>query len=133
VRGFRGAGALARSDGLRSDDGESGAVPSVKGKPLFVPSRGATLGVAAALMLCAVVVAATAGVLATGVPLRVLSWLCYLLALALLARAIGDFRYLGFFKRVRGSKFAILDTLVYSPLCVLLAVGVAVVAARSGI
>ena len=43
-------------------------------------------------------------------------------------RAIGDFKYVGFFKRVRGSKFARMDTLVYSPLCLLLALGVARVA-----
>jgi hypothetical protein len=38
-----------------------------------------------------------------------------------LLRAIGDFHYIGFFKQVRDSRFARLDTLVYSPLCLLLA------------
>jgi hypothetical protein len=33
-----------------------------------------------------------------------LSWLSLALALGLLARAIGEFRYVGFFKRVRGSR-----------------------------
>ena len=58
----------------------------------------------------------------------VLVWLSYVLAVGLLGRAIGEFRYVGFFKRVRGSRFAKLDTVVYSPLCLLLAVGVALVA-----
>ena len=35
-------------------------------------------------------------------------------------------------KRVRGSRFAKLDTLFYSPLCLLLASGVALVALRNG-
>jgi hypothetical protein len=105
----------------RVGSSESGAVPSVGGKALFVPSRRATLAVAVVLLLFAGLVAATAG----------LAWMSYALALGLLARAIGEFKYVGFFKRVRGSRFATLDTFVYSPLCLLLAAGVAIVAARN--
>lgn len=42
------------------------------------------------------------------------------LAAALLLRSIGEFRALGFFKRVRSTPFARMDTWVYSPLCLLL-------------
>ena len=112
--------------------GESGAVPSVAGQPLFVPSVRATLLVAALLLLFACLVAARAGFLQVGIPQRILSWLCYALALGLLARAVGDFKYVGFFKRVRAGKFARLDTLVYSPLCLLLSIGVALVAWQHG-
>jgi hypothetical protein len=105
-----------------------GAVPSVNGRPLFVPSRGATVAVGIVLVLFAGLVAATAGLMAVGVPRALLSWLSYGLALGLLLRAVGEFRYVGLFKRVRGNKFAVLDTYVYSPLCLLLAVGVALVA-----
>lgn len=108
--------------------GESGAVPSVQGKPLFVPSSTATVGVGIVLLAFAGLVAATAGLLPLAVPRVVLVWLSYALALGLVMRAIGEFKYVGFFKRVRGSRFARLDTLVYSPLCLLLAVGVALVA-----
>ncbi|MEQ8245058.1 DUF3995 domain-containing protein [Fulvivirga sp.] len=38
-----------------------------------------------------------------------------------LLRAIGDFKYVGFFKSVRTTKFGQLDTKYFSPLCVLLA------------
>jgi hypothetical protein len=104
--------------------GESAAVPSIEGKPLFVPSRKNTIAVAIALLLFAGLVAATAGVLSVGLPRVALSWLSFGLALGLLARGIGEFKYVGLFKRVRGSRFATLDTWVYSPLCLLLAVGV---------
>lgn len=77
-------------------------------------------------------IAATAGVLAVGVPRVVLSGLSYALAFGLPLRAVGDSRYVGFFKRVRGSTFATLDTFVYSPLCLLLAAGVALVALLNG-
>jgi len=105
-----------------------GAVPSVNGRPLFVPSRGATVAVGIVLVLFAGLVAATAGLMAVGLPRALLSWLSYGLALGLLLRAVGEFRYVGLFKRVRGTKFSVLDTYLYSPLCLLLAVGVAVVA-----
>ena len=112
--------------------GESSAVPSVDGKPLFVPSRKSTVIVGIVLTLFAALVAATGGIFTVGLPPVLLVWLSYALALGLLARAVGDFKYLGFFKRVRGSAFARLDSLVYSPLCLLLAVGVAFVARQHG-
>jgi hypothetical protein len=118
---------------ISPSSGESVAMPSVSGKPLFVPSTRATWAVAVVLLLFACLVVARAGLVQVGIPERVLSWLCYALALGLLARAIGEFKYVGFFKRVRGSKFARLDTLLYSPLCLLLSVGVALVAWQHGI
>lgn len=107
--------------------GESAAVPSVNGKPLFVPSTKSTIAVGLVLVLFALLVAATSGILALGLPRPLLTWLSYALALGLLVRAIGDFRYVGFFKRVHESRFAKMDTLVYSPLCLLLAAGVATI------
>ncbi len=50
----------------------------------------------------------------------------WLTAVIFLLRAIGDFRYVGVFKRHRESSFAKLDTLLYSPLCLLLACLVAI-------
>jgi len=117
---------------LRPSSGNAGAVPSVDGKPLFVPSRNATLAVGVVLLSFASLVAATGGILHLGVPSVALSWLSYALALGLLARAVGEFNYVGFFKRIRGSRFATLDTFVYSPLCLLLAIGVALVARGQG-
>ncbi len=112
--------------------GISGAVPSVQGKPLFVPSRASTVAVSIVLLLFAVLVAATARIVAVGVSELVLTWLSYALAAGLLARAVGEFKYVGFFKRVRDSRFARLDTFVFSPLCLLLALGVAWVARHNG-
>ena len=111
--------------------GKAGAVPTVEGKPLFVPSTGATVAVGVVLLLFAGLVAATSGIVSLGLPRPLLSWLSYGLALGLLARALGEFKYVGFFKRIRGSRFARLDTYVYSPACLLLSIGVLVVALRN--
>ena len=113
---------------LKPATGVSGAVPSVNGRPVFVPSKLSTFVVGLVLLSFAALVAITGGLLSVGLPRAVAAWLSYGLALGLLARAIGEFRYVGFFKRVRSSRFAELDSLVYSPLCLMLSGGVALVA-----
>ena len=110
-----------------------GAVPSVEGQPLFVPSTGATMAVGVVLLLFAALVAATGRLVEVGASPRLLSWLSLALAFGLLARAIGEFKYVGFFKRIRGTRFAQLDTWLYSPLGLVPAVGVAAVAEHNGL
>ncbi len=107
--------------------GQDAAIPEVDGKPVFQPSATATFVVAIALTLCALLIAATAGLISLPLPNTLLTWLTRALALVLLLRAIGDFRLMGFFKRIRNTRFARLDTLVYSPLCLLLAIGSSIV------
>jgi hypothetical protein len=89
----------------------------------FTPSPASTLAVAAALLGVALAVALRGGLF--GEPMWHAALRCVLaaVALALLARAIGDFRLVGFFKRVKNSAFARMDSRVYAPLCVLLGVG----------
>ena len=107
--------------------GRLAAIPEIDGKPVFQPSAVAMLVVAIGLALCAVVIAGTAGMLTLPLPQPVLAWPTRALALALLARAVGDFRLVGFFKRIHNSRFARLDTTVFSPLCLALAIGAAIV------
>ena len=100
------------------------AVPSVNGKPLFVPSKRATIFVGLALVCCCALILARGGLVGRGLPQEVLETMCTCLWVGLAIRAIGDFRYVGFFKSVKGTPFAQFDTIVYSPLCLLLSVGV---------
>jgi hypothetical protein len=118
---------------LTPASGVSSALPStVEGRPLFLPSKKTTAAVGVVLLTFAGLVASTAGLVPTVLSPSANRWLSYALAIGLLARAVGDCRYVGFFKRVRASRFAILDTFVYSPLCLMLAVGVAWVSLESG-
>ncbi|KRE83053.1 hypothetical protein ASG89_13045 [Paenibacillus sp. Soil766] len=50
------------------------------------------------------------------------SLLVYVSATFLVLRAIGDFKYLGFFKKVKHTSFSYYDTRFYSPLCLFLAI-----------
>lgn len=95
----------------------SGVIPEVNGKKAFDPSPAITLLVAAVLFGCALLIAAVAGWVSLPLPPEWLRYATYALAIAFFARAIGEFRLVGFFKKVRGTSFARLDTWVYSPLC----------------
>ncbi|WP_222984699.1 DUF3995 domain-containing protein [Flagellimonas meishanensis] len=52
-------------------------------------------------------------------------WLKYIsvgIGMIFIVRAFGDFKYVGFFKTAKNSKFSALDTRYYSPLCLLLGI-----------
>lgn len=46
----------------------------------------------------------------------------WIIAAIFLIRSIGDFKYVGFSKKIRDTNFAELDTKFYSPLCLVIAV-----------
>lgn len=48
---------------------------------------------------------------------NILQWL---IPLIFILRAIGDFKYVGFFKEIKTTEFANLDTNFYSPLCLVI-------------
>lgn len=104
--------------------GMTAAVPEVEGRPAFVPGPNATLLVALALTLGALVVLGRAGLWTPErIPRFVFLAGTWVLCAVFLARAVGDLRLVGLFKRVRGTRFARRDTLFYSPLCLLLGLG----------
>jgi len=104
--------------------GKSAAVPEINGEPAFVPSKVQTLAVAVALLFAATVVAVAGGLFKVGGFAGVFRILAFGLSATFVARAVGDFRLVGFFKRTRGTQFARLDTIVFTPAC--LALGLAV-------
>src|SRR5438552_2224226 len=125
---FVGLSALHFYWALGGRAGKAAAVPELNSRPAFVPSARSTLAVAVGLAFCAMLVAASAGLILLSAPPPWVTWLAFLLALALVARAVGDFRLVGFFKRVHGTRFARLDSTVYAPLCLVLGVAVFYVA-----
>ena len=101
--------------------GKGSAIPTRDGVPVLCPGILGTLFVAAVLFAMAALLATRTGwfpLSAFSGATRTATWL---VAAVFGLRAIGDFRYIGFLKSVRDSRFARLDTLIYSPLCVLLA------------
>ncbi len=98
------------------------------GVPLFRPSRAATLGVALALLVAAALVLGRIEFAWTAVPMQVYRVGIWVVAAAFAGRAVGEFHYVGMFKRERGTAFARMDTIVYTPLCVVMAVAAVTVA-----
>jgi hypothetical protein len=94
-------------------------LPTAKrgGPPLFRPSATAKLAVAIALLLAgALAFAATSG--QSSGPIRTVLAVTHGAVVFLFgARAVGDFRYLGVFKRIKDTRFAIWDTRLFVPLC----------------
>lgn len=94
----------------------------------FAPERRrfvqlATLGVAFALLLCSAVMLALTMIItlpdSLHASIRIAGWL---IAILFGARAIGDFKYIGFFKPMDDSLFARRDRQLFSPLCLWLAI-----------
>ncbi len=113
---------------LGGSRGGAAAIPTVDGRPLLSPSRAATLIVAALLAVSALLLVGSVAGWSPHVGYRVGSGG---VGFVLLARAIGDRRYIGFLKRERGTAFARRDTMLYSPLCLALGSVAAIVAAAS--
>ena len=100
------------------------AVPTIDGKPAFQPGVLMIMAVAAVLLGCAYVS------LSLGFSSRLILPYAHFapyagwgLAVIFAVRAIGDFKLVGFFKKIKNSQFATFDSKLYSPLCVVLSVG----------
>ena len=92
------------------------ALPQVSDKPAFTPGPALTAFVALALLAAAVLSATQAEL--TGMPRGSLTRTgVWILAGLFAIRAIGDFKLVGIFKKVRGTGFAAMDSKVYTPLC----------------
>ena len=103
------------------------AIPRTAGRALFAPSPLATLAVAGALVAAALVTAAAAGWFGASRSRRAGRVLTTVLAGVFLLRAVGDFRYVGFFKSLGEDPFRSWDTWLFSPLCLAIALAAAIV------
>ena len=110
--------------------GTGAGVPSrPDGTPAMRPGRLAALAVAAALTLAGTIILGRSGTLATGLPTFVLRAGAWTIAATFAARTIGEFHYVGLFRRVKGTPFATWDTWLFTPLCAALAAASAAIAA----
>ncbi len=97
--------------------GWDAAIPEAPGAPMFQPGKLATVIVALLLAVAAAIVAWMIGAGA------------WTIAVVFAGRAVGDFRLFGFFKTVKTTRFSRMDSIFYTPLCLVLAAACAAVAA----
>lgn len=107
----------------------SASVPShADGTPVFKPGRVATVLVALALLLSALIVLGRAQLLDLRMPPLALRVGIWGVATTFAARTVGEFRYVGLFKRVSGTPFARWDSRLFTPLCAAIAIATVFVA-----
>jgi len=96
------------------------AGPSLEGGKDFIPN-GWLIFVVACLLLGLAILS-----IQLYSPLKQLQgyihYIGYSVSISLIIRAIGDFKYIGFFKKIKNSNFASLDSKYFSPLILLLGI-----------
>ncbi|KRE56753.1 DUF3995 domain-containing protein [Paenibacillus sp. Soil750] len=102
--------------------GSRASLPQTKdGAAIFLPRKPETLAVAVLMLGVCTVLVAQSETLSFLQANSFTKWSCILCGSVFFLRAIGDFNYLGFFKRVKHTAFSYYDTRFYSPLCLFLA------------
>lgn len=103
--------------------GTEGVYPSkADGSSFRSPSVAATLIVAIVLLSFAIFYLIKSKFISVEIPLWIDKNGLWILTALFILRAIGDFNYLGFFKKIKNTKFAVKDTKFYSPLCLVISI-----------
>ncbi len=92
------------------------------GTPSFVPGVFATIVVAFGLLGFALLTFAKLGDFDIWLSPKIVAYGNYAITAIFALRAIGDFYYVGFFKKIKNTTFAKKDTAIYSPLCLIISV-----------
>jgi hypothetical protein len=110
--------------GLGGRVGWQAALPQrASGEQAFIPRAGAAHAVGAALLLAVLIIGVHTRVLPLPLPAWATRAAIMLMALVFLVRAFGWFRYAGWFKAVRDTRFGRYDSWLYCPLCLVLGLG----------
>ncbi len=101
----------------------SAVLPEIAGKSAILPSAFITFIVAFGLLFFAIISRfdLVQNQLSQQFGL-IFIWGNLVISILFLIRAIGDFKYVGFTKKIKGTKFAKYDNQYYSPLCLLISV-----------
>jgi hypothetical protein len=102
-----------------------------KGRKVFHPGPGSTLVIAMGLFLFALITIGNSGVFNETVDFKFFYYGNWVIGIIFLLRAIGDFKYFGFAKRVKHTDFAFYDSALFSPLSLAIAITCFVIASWS--
>jgi hypothetical protein len=86
------------------------------------PSTTASLIIAFGLLVFAFITAGNLGLFDRFIKSNYLRYGSLLIATIFMLRAIGDFKFIGFFKTVKSTRFGLNDTQIFSPLCLLISI-----------
>jgi len=109
--------------GLGGKWGGQAVVPTkTNNEKVMMPGWVACFIVALGLLGFGLFVLIKAGLLSLSLPSWILNYGLWIIAFIFILRAIGDFNYVGFFKKVKSTDFGRQDTRYYSPLCLLIGI-----------
>lgn len=104
--------------------GTDAVFPKINDKiEIVMPGIIPTLIVAFGFLVFVLIILVDTKMIEFGLSEKLHNWIDYALwamAAIFLLRAVGEFKYVGFFKKINNSKFAINDTRYYSPLCLMI-------------
>lgn len=91
-----------------------------KGKRVLNPKKIDTIIVGLALITFGIFYLVKGQLINFQLPEIVLSYGSWIIPSIFLVRAIGEFKYVGFFKKIKNTTFAKADTKLFSPLCLII-------------
>lgn len=101
--------------------GVNGSLPSKEnGQKVLNPKMFACFFVATGFLCFAAFVLVRSGILIIILPAWLMRYGLWIISVIFILRAIGEFRYVGFFKKIKATDFGKLDTNYFSPLCVII-------------
>jgi hypothetical protein len=99
------------------------SIPTTEeGKRVLNPTRKDSLIVGIGLLFFAFFYLIKAGEISIELPYWVLRIAGWLIPIIFIFRSVGDFKYIGFFKKITTTGFATNDSKLYAPLCLLLGI-----------
>jgi len=95
---------------------------NTKGVKIFSPNAVHSLAVALTLIVFAVFTADNASLISLQTAPWISTFMKWAIGTLFILRSVGDFKYVGFFKKVKGSQFSNLDSKMFSPLCLVIGI-----------
>ncbi|MEP1095099.1 MAG: DUF3995 domain-containing protein [Cyclobacteriaceae bacterium] len=95
---------------------------NVEGERVLNPKSRDSMIVGIGLMFFSLFYMVKADIVFMDLPSLVESAVGWLIPIVFLLRAMGDFKYIGFFKKLTSTDFASRDTRLYSPLCLFIGI-----------
>ncbi|MEO0526191.1 MAG: DUF3995 domain-containing protein [Bacteroidota bacterium] len=92
-----------------------------KGEKVLRPKKKETVFVGVGLLTFALFYVSLSGILTIGIPQWILKYGAWIIPFIFILRAIGEFKYVGFFKRIKHTEFAKMDKWFFTPLCLVIA------------
>jgi hypothetical protein len=84
------------------------------------PSTTASLIIASGLLFFALITIGNQGLFERYLKRKYFRYGNLIIAIIFFIRAVGDFKFIGFFKTIKSTRFGINDTQIFSPLCIII-------------